>query len=129
MNMSNKLLPLIARVFLSLVFINSGIKKITNFESVSNKMYESGITFQTDLFLAGAIFLLLVGSLLLITGYKSKIGVFMLILFLVPTTIAFHWDFANPKEVGQLLKNAGLLGGLLMVLSYGTGDLSLDKKS
>lgn len=129
MNMSNKLLPLIARVFLSLVFINSGVKKITNFESVSNKMYESGITFQTDLFLAGAIFLLLAGSLLLIIGYKSKIGAFMLVLFLVPTTIAFHWDFSNPKEIGQLLKNAGLLGGLLMVLSYGTGDISLDKKS
>jgi putative oxidoreductase len=128
MNMSNKLLPLIARILLSLVFINSGIKKITSFESVSAKMYDSGITFQTDLFLAGAIFLLLVGSLLLITGYKSKVGAFMIVLFLVPTTIVFHWDFADPKQVGQLLKNAGLLGGLLMVLSYGTGDISFGKK-
>ena len=128
MNMSNKLLPLIARILLSLVFINSGIKKITSFENVSAKMYDSGITFQTDLFLAGAILLLLVGSLLLITGYRSKVGAFMIVLFLVPTTIVFHWDFADPKQIGQLLKNAGLLGGLLMVLSYGTGDLSLGKK-
>lgn len=128
MNMSNKLLPLIARVLLSLVFINSGIKKITNFEEVSTKMYEAGITFQTDLFLAGAIFLLLAGSFFLITGYKSKVGAFMIVLFLVPTTIVFHWDFADPKQVGQLLKNAGLLGGLLMVLSFGTGDLSIKKQ-
>jgi len=129
MNMSNKLLPLIARILLSLVFINSGIKKITSFENVSAKMYDSGITFQTDLFLAGAILLLLVGSLLLITGYRSKVGAFMIVLFLVPTTIIFHWDFADPKQIGQLLKNAGLLGGLLMALSYGTGDISFGKKS
>jgi putative oxidoreductase len=65
----------------------------------------------------------------LITGYRSKVGAFMIVLFLVPTTIVFHWDFADPKQIGQLLKNAGLLGGLLMALSYGTGDISFGKKS
>jgi len=126
MNMSNKLLPLIARILIASVFLKSAVYKIQNFESTKQFMFDSGITLATDFFLAGAIFLLLAGSVSLITGYKSKMGAFMLILFLVPTTIAFHWDLNDPSD---LMRNGVFLGGLIMILSFGTGDLSLGKKS
>ena len=129
MNMSNKLLPMIARLLISVIFIKSGINKIQNFEDTSKYMYDAGITLGTDIFLAGAIFLLLAGSLMLITGYKSKMGAFFLVMFLIPTTLVFHRDLADPKEINSLIRNGVFLGGLLMIISFGTGDLSLGKKS
>jgi putative oxidoreductase len=128
MNMSNNLLPLIARILISIVFIKSGIYKIQHFQETSKHMYDAGLTLATDFFLAGAIFLLLAGGLSLITGYKSKFGAFMLILFLVPTTLAFHWDLADAKQVNNLLSNGVYLAALLMIVSFGTGDLSFGKK-
>jgi uncharacterized membrane protein YphA (DoxX/SURF4 family) len=124
--MSNNLLPLVARILIAIIFLKSGIYKIQHFESTSKFMYESGLTLGTDFFLAGAIFLLLAGSISLITGYKSKVGAFMLIMFLVPTTIAFHWDLNDPSD---LIRNGVFVAALLLIMSYGTGDLSIGKKS
>lgn len=81
------------------------------------------MTLATDVFLAGAIAFLLLGGLSLILGYKTRLGAFLLICFLVPTTIVFH---IGPDETGALLKNAGLLGGLLMIISNGPGAWSID---
>jgi putative oxidoreductase len=127
MNMSNKLLPLVARILISLVFIKSGIYKIGHFNEVAKQMHEAGITLATDYLLAGAILLLLAGSFLLITGYKGKLGAFLLVLFLVPVTIAFHWNLNDPVQINNLLRNGVYLAALLMIISYGTGDWSLGK--
>jgi putative oxidoreductase len=124
MNMSHKLLPLIARILIAVIFLKSGIYKIQHFESTSKAMYNKGITLGTDLFLAGAIFLLIAGSLSLISGYKSRMGAFFLVMFLVPTTLVFHWDLSDPND---LIRNGVFLGGLLMILSYGGGDLKVGK--
>lgn len=116
-------IPLIGRVLLSLVFIYSGISKIQAFSDVSQKMYEAGMTLGTDIFLAGAIAFLLLGGVSLILGFKTRLGAFLLVCFLVPTTIVFH---IGPGETGALLKNAGLLGGLLMIMAHGPGAWSID---
>lgn len=128
MNMSHKLLPLLARIFLGLIFFMSGLNKINDFSNVSQQMQEAGLTYQTNFFLVCAIIFLLLGSALLISGYKIKIGALLLILFLVPVTITFHSNIADPNEIVHLLKNIGILGGLLMVLSFGGGDLVIGKK-
>lgn len=117
-----KIIPFIGRVFISIIFLISGSKKIMNFESEAEKMGETGMALP-EVFLAGAIAFCLLGALSLILGYKTRLGAFLLIMFLVPTTLIFH---LYPGEMTQVWKNVALLGGLLMVISNGPGAFSID---
>lgn len=65
--------------------------------------------------LAAATALVAVGSLLVISGYRVRLGAILLLLFLVPTTLLFHNAMANPLERIALLKNLSIIGGLLLV--------------
>jgi putative oxidoreductase len=56
-----------------------------------------------------------VGSALVISGWKARLGALLLLLFLVPTTLLFHTDVADRMERIQLLKNLAIMGGLLLV--------------
>lgn len=122
-----RIIPFIGRLLISLIFVSSAFKKITDFDSVVEKMAEKGIG-ATEFMLAGAIAFLVAGSLSLILGYKTRLGAFLLILFLVPVTIIFHFDLSDPSQKIALLKNIGLIGGLLMVISNGAGAWSIDGK-
>lgn len=124
----NHILPLLARLLLVPIFINSGIKKLADPEGTVAKMQEGGITVATELFMYGSVAFLLLGSLLVLLGYKTRVGAFMLLLFIIPTTLLFHWDLADDKQLTQLYKNMGLAAALLMLLAHGAGGASLDAK-
>ena len=123
MQLVEKILPLLARLFLSAIFLYSGINKIFNFSSTAQYMEKKSIVFP-EVFLVGAILFLIVGGLSVLLGYKAKYGALMLVIFLIPTTLIFHFDF--PAEKIAFMKNLGLLGGLLMVLVHGAGGMSMD---
>lgn len=48
--------------------------------------------------LAAATALMAVGSLLVISGYRVRLGAILLLLFLVPTTLLFHNAMADPRS-------------------------------
>jgi putative oxidoreductase len=77
-------------------------------------------------FLVSAILLELLGSLMLVLGYKAKIGALMLIVFLIPATLIFHLEFGDRIQVTQFFKNLAILGGLLMPFALGSGYYSID---
>lgn len=114
--------PLAARVCLSLVFLNAGIRHLLGFSGFVETIGSKGLPLP-QLLGIGAIACLLLGTISLILGYKTKIGAGLLILFLIPTTLLFH-PFAT--DLGNFLKNLGLIGGLLMVIAYGPGLVSVD---
>ena len=72
---------------------------------------------------AGTVAFLLLGSLSLILGFKARIGALLIILFLVPATLFFH---PITSDLSGFLKNLALIGGLMMVIAYGPGLISLD---
>ena len=84
-----------------------------------------------QLLLLLAIVCLMLGGLSVLFGFRARVGSVLLMAFLIPTTLLFH-DFwtASAGEAGEqmtlFLKNVGILGGLLMVLGSGAGNLSLD---
>lgn len=125
----NHILPLFARILIVPIFIFSAIKKLGNPEGTADTMREGGITVATELFMYGSIVFLLLGSLLLLLGYKTRVGAFMLLLFIVPTSLLFHWDFADTMQTIALYKNAGLAAALLLLTAYGPGGISLDAKN
>jgi putative oxidoreductase len=119
------LTALIGRILLVLIFVNSGIGKIGNFTGTAQFMANFGMPL-TFFFLGGAIFLELVGSISVILGYFTWLGALLLIIFLVPTTVIFHTDFADQTQVIHFMKNVSMLGGCFILLSAGAGRLSLD---
>lgn len=120
-------IPLVARIFLSVIFLRSGISKILDFGGTQQFMAASGIPLAlTGLLLVGSILFELAGGLSVLLGYKQRWGAIALIIFLVPTTLIFHTNFAEEMQVIQFLKNLALIGGLLMVVYFGAGPVSLD---
>jgi putative oxidoreductase len=74
----------------------------------------------------------LAGGLSLLFGFHAKIGAGLLVVFLVPVTLAMHNFWAAPDAAafqGELIlfaRNAMLLAGALRVARSGAGTLSLD---
>lgn len=124
---SQKIIPLIARVCLATIFLRSGASKVLDFAGTQEQIAGTGLPLAA-LLAAGAIVFELVGAVLVLLGYKAKWGALLLILFLIPTTLIFHTNFAEGMQVTQFFKNLAILGGLLMVTAFGSGPLSLENQ-
>ncbi len=125
---AQRFIPLIARTFLTVIFIRSGFSKLMDFAGTQQQIADVGLPLAA-LFTLGAIAFELVGAVSVILGYKARWGALLLIVFLVPTTLIFHTNFAEPMQVTQFLKNLSILGGLLLITVYGSGSLSLDAQT
>jgi len=119
-----KYLPLVARIALALIFLNSGIKHAIGFSGFADMI---GQTLPLAPLLAiGTIVFQILGALSLIFGYKVNIGATLLILFLIPATLVYHNPIIDGSELTPFLKNLGLIGGLLLVVYTGAGAASVD---
>ena len=119
------LLDLIARIFISSIFLFSGISKILNFENTIQWMESYGVN---GILLYPAIILEILMPVLIIVGYHTKIAAFLLLLFSISTAFIFHTDFSNQIQLIAFLKNISLAGGLLFLVINGTKDWSLETK-
>ena len=74
------------------------------------------------------------GGLSVTFGYKAKFGAWLLVLFLVPVTLAMHnfWAVTDPMMRGMqmalFMKNVSMLGAALLITQVGAGPLSLDAR-
>ena len=74
----------------------------------------------------------LVGGLSILFGFQTRVGAWLLVLFLVPVTLMMHnfWSVADPMahqiEKAMFLKNVTMLGGALVITYFGADPLSLD---
>ena len=106
---------LIGRTLISAIFIYAIPGKIINFEQtvavISNKNINPTIA---AFLLVLAIICLIFGSIFFITEFKQKLGAYLLLIFIVPTTFIFHF---SPFQIKATLMNAGLIGGLILGLN------------
>ena len=119
------ILDLVGRVFISLVFLLSGINKIVNYEGSIGWMESFGMP---GIFLIPAIILEIVAPILIIIGYKVKIAAALLSVFCIVTALIFHTDFSNQMQFVSFMKNIALAGGFLFLVINGTKDFSLERK-
>ena len=118
-------LDLVGRVFISTIFLLSGISKIGNYEGSHGWVESLGVP---GILLIPAIVLEVVAPILIIVGYQVKISAALLSLFCILTAIIFHNDFSNQIHFIAFFKNIGLAGGFLFLVVNGSKDFSLDKK-
>ena len=118
-------LDLLARVFMSILFLINGYNKIIYFEGTVDWMSSYDLP---SFFIYPAILLELIAPILLIIGYKTKIASFFLSGFCLLTALIFLNDFSSQSELNGFLKNVGLAGGFLLLTINGPKAFSLDKK-
>ena len=122
----------LGRVFLALLFVVSGIGKITGYAGTAALMASKGLP-MVEILLPLTIAVELGGGLMLAMGWKTRWAAAALFLFLIPTTLIFHQFWGIDPKLMQMqkvnfLKNVAIMGGMLMVLAIGAGGWSVDRK-
>jgi putative oxidoreductase len=122
----------IGRILLALIFVVSGVGKITGYAGTAAVMAAKGLP-MVDVLLPLTIAVELGGGLLLALGWKARWAAAALFLFLIPTTLIFHQFWGLEPKLAQMqkihfLKNVAIMGGMLMVLAIGAGRWSVDRK-
>lgn len=125
-------LILFGRAMLATIFIVAGIDKIIHYETYIQDLTNQHIPFPAIMLVIAVVFELL-GGLLLLLGFKARLGACMLMVFIIPATLIFHdfWSFQPEHAINEthhFLKNLAIFGGLLYVVAAGAGKYSLDCK-
>ena len=71
------------------------------------------------------------GGLLIIVGWQARWAAAAIFLFIIPVTFIFHafWSVTDPQaqymDMLMFMKNLAIMGGMLMIVAYGSGPYSL----
>jgi putative oxidoreductase len=129
-NASGSVVPLIGRVLIGQIFILAGINKIMNFSMMTGYVAVAHLPLpKVSLAIAAAIEIL--GGLAILTGFHTRVASWIVFLFLIPTTLLFHnfWAMQGADRLdnlGHFQKNLAIMGGLLILATFGAGAYSLD---
>jgi putative oxidoreductase len=124
--------PLAGRILIALIFVLSGVGKLAGFDATVGYIASQGLPVP-QLFAIAAIVFELGGGLMLVLGWRARLGAAALFIFTALAAVLFHNFWAAPPEQAQMqmimfMKNISMMGGLLYVLVHGSGPLSLGKK-
>jgi putative oxidoreductase len=124
--------PFAGRILLALIFVISGYGKLVGFDGTVGYIASKGLPLP-QLAAAAAIAIELVGGVLLVIGWQARWAATAIFVFLIPTTLIFHpfWAAAaanQQMETIQFMKNLCIMGGMLYVMAFGAGPLSVDNR-
>lgn len=122
---------LLGRVLFAAVFILSSIKHFNGGDIAYAQ--QAGVPL-AKLMVPASGALALIGGLLILLGYRAKLGAWLLVLFLVPVTPVMHnfWAVKDPMmaamQMANFMKNLSMLGGAFLITQFGAGPWSLDAR-
>ena len=126
-----KVLPLLGRILFALIFLMSGLNHVTG--AGTDYAAAAGVPMAGVLVpLAGLI--AMVGAISILLGYKVKYGAWLIVIFLIPVTLALHnfWTVKDPMQaqmqMAMFMKNLAILGGALLLAYFGPGPYSIDNR-
>ena len=125
--------PLAGRILLSAIFIFAGFNKITGFENTAAYMASKGLP-MAEVLLVLTIIIELGGGILILVGWHARWAATAIFLFIIPVTLTFHpfWSFEGQDAMHQynnFMKNLAIMGGMIYIMVYGSGPLSMGQKS
>ena len=126
------LLSFLGRVLVAILFLPSGIGKITNFAGTVGYITAHGLPLPQ---LAAVIAILFeVGvALAFLLGFKTRWSALILAIYTAAAGIFFHnyWDAPAAQLMMQQInfyKNLAIAGGVLSFAAWGAGGWSVDAK-
>ena len=123
--------PLVARILLAQLFIVSGFGKIFAFAKTAAFMANKSMP-MPEVLLVLTIALEFGGGILLILGWQARWIAAAFFGFTLLAALIFHpfWSVEPANVTSQLnnfMKNLSIMGGMLYVMAYGPGPLSLGR--
>ena len=117
--------PAVGRLLISTLFILAGLSKIAAPAMTIGYIQSVGLLMRTVAF-GLAAFTEIVGGLMLLLGYRTRVVAGVLVVFTLATAAFFHNHLGDQNQFIHFFKNVALAGGLLHVMAFGGGRLSLD---
>ena len=124
--------PLAGRILIAFIFIFAGIGKLTGFGGTVAYIASKGLPLP-QLAAIAAIIVELGGGILLVAGWKARWAAAAMLVFTAMTALIFHdfWAAAPDQAQNQMIhfmKNISMMGGLLYVVVYGVGPISVGRE-
>jgi len=120
-------IALAGRVLIAAIFVMSGLGKITQPAASIAYITAAGLPL-APLGLAGSALVELGGGIALIFGYRTRFAAAVLAVFATVTALIFHSALSDQNQFIHFFKNVAVAGGLLQVVAFGGGRLSLDAR-
>ena len=118
-------IEVLGRMFLSAIFLISGVGKIFSYEGTIQYMEDFNVPGNL---IIPAIIIEILFPILLIIGYQTRLSALILSLFTLTLAVIFHTDFSNQMQLISFLKNIAIAGGFLIIFVNGAGKYSIDHK-
>ncbi len=124
-------LVFLGRILFSAIFILSGI---FHFSSGAIHLAERHGVPLAFILVPIANIISLLGGLSILLGYKARYGAILLVIHLVCVTFLMHrfWELSDPLMItlqrALFMKNLSMLGACLLIIYFGSGPFSLDRK-
>jgi putative oxidoreductase len=115
----------IGRILISLMFVTSGLSKISGYAGTQGYMEAMGVP---GVLLPLVIAVEVLGGLAVILGWHTRIAAFLLAGFSLLSAFLFHANFGDQMQMIMFMKNIAIAGGFLMIVSQGAGAYSLDNR-
>lgn len=113
------------RVLLGTIFLLSGISKLSAPAGTIGYIASAGLPFP-EVAYAGAVFVEVVLAAALIAGYQTRLAAAAIAAFSLVTAFGFHFNLADQNQFIHFFKNVAIAGGLLQVVAFGAGAVSVD---
>ncbi|HEV7340330.1 MAG TPA: DoxX family protein [Sphingopyxis sp.] len=113
----------IGRLFISLIFIVSGINKLIHVNDTNAMITAAGLP--AGLAIPTGLFELIAGVCIAL-GIAVRLWSILLAGFVLATILFFHREFTDPMQTMAAMKNLAIAGGLLSLFGYGHTRWSYD---
>ena len=120
----NQYLNLIGRILLALIFVLSGLGKISNPAGTMQYMEAMGVP---GALLWPTIAFEVLGGIAIVVGYQTRLVSFAFAGFCVISALLFHRHLADQMQMIMFLKNLAMAGGFLLLASTGATAYAVDR--
>jgi putative oxidoreductase len=120
----NQYLNLVGRILLALIFLLSGVGKISDPAGTIQYMHAMGVP---GLLFWPTVALEVLGGAAIVLGFQTRLVALVLAAFCVVSALLFHRQFGDQIQMTMFLKNLAMAGGFLILAGAGATGFSVDR--
>ncbi len=125
--MSNAATLLIGRIFLSAIFILSGLSKLGDPAGTAGYMTSLGLPL-ASIGVWIVILLEVLGGIAVLVGFMTKPAAWALALFCIASALLAHSNIGDQAQFIAFFKNLAIAGGFMALAVHGPGSISVDAR-